>query len=80
MLYIEKYVYVCIMCIYVVCISMYICMYVCLHKQLIYFQNCLAVLSRLCYGQDGKTFSHFKSLRGRHDAVSLAICCLRATG
>jgi hypothetical protein len=43
------------MYVYVVCISMYVCMYVCmyvrLHKQLIYFQNFSAVLSWLCYGK-----------------------------
>ena len=37
-----------------VCIYIYI--YICLHKQLIYFQNCLAVLSWLCQASIERRF------------------------
>jgi len=41
--------------------------YVCLHnKNLMSFQNCFGVLSRLCQGKGWKSFSHFKCLREQH--------------
>jgi hypothetical protein len=32
-------------------------------EELISFQNCFRVLSRLCKGKSNKTFNHFKHLR-----------------
>jgi len=51
-----------------------------INKQPIVSQNCFGVLSLLCQGKGSKIFSHFKCLRGHHNALSRAACCPRATG
>ena len=44
------------------------------------FQNFFVVLSRVFQGIEYNTFSHFKCLRSRHNAMSRVTCCPRTTG
>jgi hypothetical protein len=45
---------------------------VCKNKELVDFQNCLGVISRLCHGRGQKT-SHFKRLPWQQKAASRCI-------
>jgi hypothetical protein len=51
-------------------------MYVSTNTQLMRFQNCFGVLSRLCHGKGWTTYSHFKCLRWQQntDSAGLTLC------